>query len=149
MRQSVDDWEQVLDINLKGVFLCSRAVLRPMIKSRSGRIINVTSVVGLRGNPGQANYAASKAGIVGFTRSLARELAPRNITVNAVAPGLIDTEMSRALSDAQRATFIGQVPIGRMGEPSDIAAAVAFLVSPDARYITGQTLHVNGGMFMG
>ena len=148
-RMSEEDWCAVVDTNLTSVYRTCRACARHMMKNRAGRIVNVTSVSGATGNAGQANYAAAKAGIVGFTRSLARELAPRNITVNAVAPGLINTDMSRALSDVQRESFIGQVPIGRIGEPSDIAAAVAFLVSSEAKYITGQTLHVNGGMFMG
>jgi 3-oxoacyl-[acyl-carrier protein] reductase len=148
MRQSVDDWNQVMDINLRGVFLCSRAVLRPMIKARGGRIINVTSVVGLVGNPGQANYAASKAGIVGFTKSLAREVASRSITINAVAPGLVDTDMTRAMKDDARTQLLGAIPMGRFGESDEIAAACLFLASDAAAYITGEVLRVDGGMAM-
>ena len=148
MRMKDDEWAAVLDTNLSAVFRLSRAVMRPMMKARWGRIVNVTSVVGAIGNAGQANYAAAKAGIIGFTKSLAREVASRHITVNAVAPGFIDTDMTRVLSDDQRAALTGQIPAGRLGEPADIAAAVAFLVSPAAAYITGHTLHVNGGMYM-
>ena len=148
LRMKPEDWDQVIATNLTSVFRLSKACLRRMMKERRGRIVNVTSVVGAIGNAGQANYAAAKAGIIGFTKSLAREVASRNITVNAVAPGFIDTDMTRALSDDQRASLTGQIPAGRLGTPADIAAAVAFLVSPGAAYITGQTLHVNGGMHM-
>jgi 3-oxoacyl-[acyl-carrier protein] reductase len=130
------------------VFRISKACLRRMLKERRGRIINVTSIVGLTGNPGQTNYAAAKAGLLGFTKSLAREVASRGITVNAVAPGFVDTDMTRSLSAAQRETLQAQIPLGRLGSPEDIAAAVLFLASPQAAYITGETLHVNGGMFM-
>ncbi|HNI72018.1 MAG TPA: 3-oxoacyl-ACP reductase FabG, partial [Accumulibacter sp.] len=149
MRMKDDEWDLVLDTDLKAVFRLSKAVMRGMIKARRGRIINVTSVVGHAGNPGQANYCAAKAGVAGLSRSLARELASRNITVNCVAPGLIDTDMTQALDDKQKAAMLAAVPLGRLGTPSDIAAAVAFLASPTAAYITGTTLHVNGGMFMG
>ena len=134
--------------NLGSVFRLSKAVLRGMMKARKGRIINISSVVGQIGNPGQANYCAAKAGIGGFTRSLAKEVASRGITVNVVAPGFIDTDMTRAMSDEQRAALTGQVPLERLGTPADVAAAVAFLASPAASYITGETLHVNGGMYM-
>lgn len=149
MRMKDDDWDLVLDTDLKSVFRLSKAVIRGMMKARRGRIINVTSVVGHAGNPGQANYCAAKAGVAGLSRSLARELASRNITVNCVAPGLIDTDMTQSLDDKQKAAMLAAVPLGRLGVPSDIAAAVAFLASPGAAYITGTTLHVNGGMFMG
>lgn len=149
LRMKDDDWDLVLDTDLKSVFRLSKAVIRGMMKARRGRIINVTSVVGHAGNPGQANYCAAKAGVAGLSRSLARELASRNITVNCVAPGLIDTDMTQALDDKQKAAMLAAVPLGRLGTPSDIAAAVAFLASPGAAYITGTTLHVNGGMFMG
>ncbi|HOL65000.1 MAG TPA: 3-oxoacyl-ACP reductase FabG [Accumulibacter sp.] len=149
MRMKDDDWDLVLDTDLKAVFRLSKAVLRSMMKARRGRIINLTSVVGHAGNPGQANYCAAKAGVAGLSRSLARELASRNITVNCVAPGLIDTDMTQALDDKQKAAMLAAVPLGRLGKPSDIASAVAFLASPGAAYITGTTLHVNGGMFMG
>jgi 3-oxoacyl-[acyl-carrier protein] reductase len=148
LRMKPEDWDQVIATNLTSVFRLSKACLRRMMKERRGRIVNVTSVVGAIGNAGQSNYAAAKAGIIGFTKSLAREVASRNITVNAVAPGFIDTDMTRALSDDQRASLTGQIPAGRLGAPADIAAAVAFLVSPGAAYITGQTLHINGGMHM-
>jgi 3-oxoacyl-[acyl-carrier protein] reductase len=148
LRMKPEDWDQVIATNLTSVFRLSKACLRRMMKERRGRIVNVTSVVGAIGNAGQANYAAAKAGIIGFTKSLAREVASRHITVNAVAPGFIDTDMTRVLSDDQRAALTGQIPAGRLGEPADIAAAVAFLVSPAAAYITGHTLHVNGGMYM-
>lgn len=148
MRLKDEDWDLVLDTNLKAVFRMSRAVLRTMMKQRYGRIINVTSVVGASGNAGQANYAASKAGVAGMSRSLARELGSRNITVNCVAPGFIDTDMTSALSEAQRQALLGQIPLGRLGLPAEIANAVAFLASAQAGYITGQELHVNGGMFM-
>jgi 3-oxoacyl-[acyl-carrier protein] reductase len=142
------EWDAVLDTDLKSVFRLSRAVLRGMMKARFGRIISITSVVGSSGNPGQVNYAAAKAGIAGMTRALAREIGSRGITVNCVAPGLIDTEMTRALSDVQRGALLGQIPLGRLGRPEDVAAAVRFLASPGAAYITGATLPVNGGMYM-
>ena len=148
LRMKEEDWDAVLDTNLASVFKLSKAVLRGMMKARKGRIVSITSVVGLTGNPGQANYAAAKAGILGFTKSLAREVGSRGITVNAVAPGFIDTDMTRALAEAQRAALNTQIPLGRLGQPADIAAAVAFLCSPDGAYITGETLHVNGGMYM-
>jgi 3-oxoacyl-[acyl-carrier protein] reductase len=148
LRMKEEDWDAVLDTNLASVFRLSKAVLRGMMKARKGRIVSITSVVGLTGNPGQANYAAAKAGILGFTKSLAREVGSRGITVNAIAPGFIDTDMTRALAEAQRAALNTQIPLGRLGQPADIAAAVAFLCSPDAAYITGETLHVNGGMYM-
>ena len=148
MRLKDEDWDAVIDTNLKAVFRMSRAVMRPMMKQRYGRIINITSVVGASGNPGQANYAAAKAGVAGMTRALARELGSRNITVNCVAPGFIATDMTAALSDEQKAALTGQIPLGRLGQPADIAHAVAYLVSPEAGYVTGQELHVNGGMFM-
>ncbi len=143
------EWDDVLDTNLKGVFLCSQAVTKPMMKQRYGRIVNITSVVGAMGNPGQTNYAAAKAGIIGFTRSLARELVSRGITVNAVAPGYIETEMTRKMPEKAREAVLAQIPAGRIGAPEEVAAAVKFLVSDQAAYITGQVLHVNGGMFMG
>ncbi len=148
MRMKDDDWDAVLDTNLKAVFRTSRAATRPMMKQRYGRIVNITSVVGASGNAGQANYAAAKAGVAGLTRSLARELGSRGITVNCVAPGFIDTDMTRALSEAQTAALKAQIPVGRLGEAVEIAYAVAFLASPQAAYITGSELHVNGGMFM-
>lgn len=149
MRMKEEEWDDVLDTNLKAVFRLSKAVMRGMMKARSGRIINITSVVGSSGNPGQANYAAAKAGVEGMSRALARELGSRNITVNCVAPGFIDTDMTRALPDAQRDALLGQIPLGRLGCADEIAAAVSFLASPRAAYITGTTLHVNGGMYMG
>ena len=149
MRMKDDEWDAVLDTNLKAVFRASRAAIRPMMKQRYGRIINITSVVGASGNAGQANYAAAKAGVAGMTRSLARELGSRNITVNCVAPGFIDTDMTRALPEAQTSALKSQIPLGRLGQASDIAHAVAFLASTHAGYITGTELHVNGGMFMG
>ncbi len=148
MRMKDDDWDAVIDTNLKAVFRLSRAVMRPMMKQRHGRIVNITSVVGASGNPGQANYAAAKAGVAGMTRALARELGSRNVTVNCVAPGFIDTDMTKALTEAQQATLKAQIPLGRLGQPEDIAHAVTFLASPQAGYITGTELHVNGGMFM-
>jgi len=149
LRMKDAEWDDVLDTNLKAVFRLSRAVMRGMMKARWGRIINITSVVGASGNVGQANYAAAKAGVVGLTKSLARELGSRAITVNCVAPGFIDTDMTRALSVAQRSALLAQIPLGRLGETADIAAAVAYLASPSAGYITGCVLHVNGGMYMG
>ncbi len=148
MRMKDDDWDAVIDTNLKSVFRLSRAVLRPMMKARGGRIINITSVVGSAGNPGQANYAAAKAGVAGMTRALAREIGSRGITVNCVAPGFIDTDMTKSLPEEQQAALKTQIPLGRLGSPEDIAHAVAFLASPQAGYITGTTLHVNGGMYM-
>ncbi|WP_271008579.1 3-oxoacyl-ACP reductase FabG [Paucibacter sp. B51] len=148
MRMKDDDWDVVLDTNLKAVFRMSRAVMRTMMKQRYGRIISITSVVGASGNPGQANYAAAKAGVAGMTRSLARELGSRGITVNCVAPGFIATDMTEVLPEAQKAALLAQIPVGRLGEPREIAEAVAFLASPKAAYITGSELHVNGGMFM-
>lgn len=148
MRMKDDDWDAVIDTNLKAVFRVSRAAIRPMMKQRYGRIVNITSVVGASGNAGQANYAAAKAGVAGMTRSLARELGSRNITVNCVAPGFIATDMTKALSDAQTTALMTQIPLGRLGQPSDIAHAVVFLTSPQAAYITGTELHVNGGMYM-
>jgi 3-oxoacyl-[acyl-carrier protein] reductase len=143
------EWDQVMDTNLKGAFLCSQAVIKPMIRQRRGRIVNVTSVVGVTGNPGQCNYSAAKAGIIGLTRSLAREVVSRNITVNAVAPGFIETDMTLAIPQKSREALLAQIPAARYGAPEDVAAAVAFLASDAAGYITGQILHVNGGMFMG
>lgn len=148
LRMKPEDWDRVIATNLTAVFRLSKACVRRMMKERRGRIVNLTSVVGLTGNPGQANYAAAKAGLLGFTKSLAQELASRGITVNAVAPGFIDTDMTRALSEEQRAALLTRVPLGRLGMIEDIAAAVLFLVSPQAGYITGETLHVNGGMYM-
>ncbi len=148
LRMSEEDWDAILDTNLKSVYRMSKACLRAMTKARKGRIISIASVVGATGNPGQANYAAAKAGILGFTKSLAREVGSRNITVNAVAPGFIETDMTRALSEAQRTALLGQIPLGRLGSPEDIAHAVAFLAGPAGGYITGTTLHVNGGMYM-
>jgi 3-oxoacyl-[acyl-carrier protein] reductase len=148
LRMKEEDWDAVIDTNLASVFRLSKAVLRGMMKARKGRIVSITSVVGLTGNPGQANYAAAKAGIIGFTKSLAREVGSRGITVNAIAPGFIDTDMTKALAEAQRASMSAQIPLGRLGQPADIAAAVAFLCSADGAYITGETLHVNGGMYM-
>ncbi|MDQ6764968.1 MAG: 3-oxoacyl-[acyl-carrier-protein] reductase [Verrucomicrobiota bacterium] len=148
MRMSVDDWDTVVNTNLKGAFNFVQAVQRPMIKQRSGRIINISSVIGLIGNAGQANYAASKAGLIGFTKSLAREVASRGITVNAVAPGLIETDMTSVLSAEIRKTILSKIPLGSFGEPDDIASMVAFLASAEARYITGQVLAVDGGMVM-
>ncbi|HEY1392233.1 MAG TPA: 3-oxoacyl-ACP reductase FabG [Methylibium sp.] len=148
MRMKDEEWDAVLDTNLKAVFRASRAVMRTMMKQRYGRIINITSVVGASGNAGQANYAAAKAGLAGMTRSLARELGSRGITVNCVAPGFIATDMTDALPEAQKTALLAQIPLGRLGEPSDIAEAVAYLASPQAGYITGTELHVNGGMYM-
>jgi 3-oxoacyl-[acyl-carrier protein] reductase len=148
MRLKDDDWDAVLDTNLKAVFRMSRAVIRPMMKQRYGRIISITSVVGAAGNPGQANYAAAKAGVAGMTRALARELGSRQITVNCVAPGFIDTDMTASLPEEQQKALLGQIPLGHLGKPADIAHAVAYLASPQAGYVTGQELHINGGMFM-
>jgi 3-oxoacyl-[acyl-carrier protein] reductase len=148
LRMKQEDWDAVIQTNLASVFRLSKAVLRGMMKSRKGRIISIASIVGLTGNAGQANYAAAKAGMIGFTKSLAREVGSRGITANVIAPGFIDTDMTRSLNDAQRASLSAQVPLGRLGQPADIAAAVAFLASAEAAYITGETLHVNGGMYM-
>ena len=148
MRMKDEDWDAVIDTNLKSVFRACRAAIRPMMKQRFGRIINITSVVGASGNPGQANYCASKAGVAGMTRALARELGSRNITVNCVAPGFIATDMTEVLPEAQKDALMAQIPLGRLGAPEDIAEAVAFLASSRAGYITGSELHVNGGMFM-
>jgi 3-oxoacyl-[acyl-carrier protein] reductase len=142
------EWESVLDVNLKSVFFCTRAVIKYMLKQRYGRIINISSVVGLIGNVGQANYASAKAGIIGFTRSVAREVAPRGITVNAVAPGFIDTGMTQRLTDEQKQTLLTRIPLGYLGSPEDVASTVVFLASDEARYITGQVLSVDGGMRM-
>lgn len=148
MRMKDEDWDAIMDTNLKSVYRLSKAVLRGMMKARSGRIINIASVVGVSGNAGQCNYAAAKAAIIGFSKSLALEVGSRGITVNSVAPGFIDTDMTRALPEAQRAALVQQIALGRLGEAQDIADAVAFLASEQARYITGQTIHVNGGMLM-
>lgn len=148
MRMKDEEWDVVIETNLKAVFRLSKAVMRGMMKARYGRIISITSVVGSSGNPGQANYAAAKAGVAGMSRALARELGSRNITVNCVAPGFIDTDMTKALPDAQRDALLGQIPLGRLGQADEIAAVVAFLASPRAGYVTGATLHVNGGMYM-
>ncbi len=149
MRLKDDDWDAVLDTNLKAVFRLSRAAIRPMMKQRYGRIIAITSVVGASGNAGQANYAAAKAGVAGMTRALARELGSRNITVNCVAPGFIETDMTASLPDDQQKALLSQIPLGHLGKPADVAHAVAYLASPSAAYVTGQELHVNGGMYMG
>jgi 3-oxoacyl-[acyl-carrier protein] reductase len=148
LRMKPEDWDAVIATNLTAVFRLCKASVRRMMKERRGRIVNLTSVVGLTGNAGQVNYAAAKAGLLGFTKSLAKELASRNITVNAVAPGFIDTDMTRALNEGQRTALRSQLPLARLGTPEDVAAAVLFLVSPQSSYITGETLHVNGGMFM-
>ncbi|MGH8831840.1 MAG: 3-oxoacyl-ACP reductase FabG [Polaromonas sp.] len=148
MRLKDDDWDAVLDTNLKAVFRMSRAVMRTMMKQRYGRIISITSVVGASGNAGQSNYAAAKAGVAGMTRALARELGSRNITVNCVAPGFIETDMTASLPEEQQKALLGQIPLGHLGKPHDIAHAVAFVASPQAAYITGQEIHVNGGMYM-
>jgi 3-oxoacyl-[acyl-carrier protein] reductase len=148
MRMKDEDWQAILDTNLSSVYRTSKAVLRGMMRARKGRIISIASVVGVTGNPGQANYAAAKAGIIAFSKSLAREIGSRGITVNVVAPGFIDTDMTRALSDDQRHALLGQIALGRLGAAADIANAVTFLASPAAAYITGETLHVNGGMYM-
>jgi 3-oxoacyl-[acyl-carrier protein] reductase len=148
LRMKDGDWDEVLEVNLRAVFRLSRAVMRGMMKARWGRIVNITSVVGAAGNPGQANYAAAKAGVVGMTKSLARELGSRNITVNCVAPGFIDTDMTRALSDEQKKALLEHIPLARLGAAQDVAAAVAYLASPGGGYVTGTVLHVNGGMYM-
>jgi 3-oxoacyl-[acyl-carrier protein] reductase len=149
MRMKDDEWEDVIETNLTSAFRMSKACLRGMMKAKHGRIVTITSVIGATGNPGQANYAATKAGVIGFTKSLAREIGSRGITVNAVAPGFIDTDMTRELPEAQQQALLEQIPLGRLGGVEDIANAVAFLASEDAAYITGETLHVNGGMYMG
>jgi 3-oxoacyl-[acyl-carrier protein] reductase len=148
LRMSEEEWDAILDTNLKSVYRMSKACLRAMTKARGGRIISISSVVGAIGNAGQVNYAAAKAGLIGFTKALAREVGSRNITVNAVAPGFIDTDMTRALPEAQKEALLKQIPLGRLGLAEEVAAAVAFLASPQAGYITGTTLHVNGGMYM-
>jgi 3-oxoacyl-[acyl-carrier protein] reductase len=148
LRMKRDDWDQVIATNLTSAFVCSQAVLKPMLKQRSGRIVNISSVVGQTGNAGQVNYAASKAGLIGFSKALARELASRSITVNVVAPGLIETDMTKALTDKAQVDWAAQVPLGRLGTTADVAAAVCFLASDEASYITGQVLAVNGGMYM-
>lgn len=148
MMMKPDQWDDVINTNLTSIYRLSKSVIRSMMKARKGRIINIASVVGATGNPGQANYAAAKAGMLGFTKSLAREIGSRNITVNAIAPGFIDTDMTRELADEQREALINQIPLNRLGDPADIANAVVFLASPKAAYITGETLHVNGGMYM-
>ncbi|MEE8364537.1 MAG: 3-oxoacyl-ACP reductase FabG [Gammaproteobacteria bacterium] len=148
MKMKDEQWDDIINTNLTSIFRMSKAVVRPMVKKRSGRIINISSVVGATGNPGQTNYAAAKAGLVGFSKSLAREIGSRNITVNTVAPGFIDTDMTRGLGDEQRAKLAKQIPLGRLGSVEEVAAAVVFLASPAAAYITGETLHVNGGMYM-
>ena len=148
IRMNEDEWDAVIETNLKGVYRCSKAVLRPMLKAKSGVIINISSIVGIIGNPGQVNYAAAKAGLIGFTKSLAKETASRNIRVNAVAPGYIDTDMTQGLADQQQQTLLRQIPLGRIGQPADVAAAVCFLASDCAAYITGQTIVVDGGLAM-
>lgn len=148
LRMKDEEWDAIMDVNLKSAYRLSKAVLRGMMKARHGRIINIASVVGVSGNAGQTNYAAAKAGLIGFTKSLAQEVGSRNITVNCVAPGFIDTDMTRALTEAQRAGLVERIPLGRLGLPEDVAHAVTFLASREAGYITGATLHVNGGMYM-
>jgi 3-oxoacyl-[acyl-carrier protein] reductase len=148
MRMSADDWQTVLDTDLTAVYRTCKAVMRGMMKARRGRIINIASVIGVMGNAGQTNYAAAKAGMIGFSKSLAREVGSRNITVNVVAPGFIVTDMTEALGEAQKTALLAQVPLGRLGSPEDVAHAVAFLAGPEAAYVTGETLHVNGGMYM-
>ena len=148
VRMNEKDWDDVISVNLKGTFYCTKIAAKTMMKQRYGRIINIASVVGVTGNAGQANYAASKAGIIGLTKTAAKELAPRNITVNAVAPGFIETDMTAVLSDKAKEALLGQVPLGRAGKPEDVAAAILFLVSEGASYITGQVIHVSGGMYM-
>lgn len=147
MRMSAEDWRQVMDVNLDGIFHVTRAVIKTMVKQRYGRIVNLASVVGFTGNPGQVNYASTKAAVMGFTKSVAKELGSRNITCNAVAPGFIDTDMTRALNDAQQKAILDQIPLGRMGTVEDIAKAVRFVTGDDASYITGTVIHVNGGMY--
>jgi 3-oxoacyl-[acyl-carrier protein] reductase len=148
MRMKEDEWDDVININLKGVFLCTKAVSRQMMKQRNGRIINIASIVGAMGNAGQANYVAAKAGIIGLTKTTAKELASRNITVNAIAPGFISTDMTDKLSEDVKVEMLKQIPLARLGEPKDIAKMTAFLASDDSSYVTGQTLHINGGMYM-
>ena len=148
MMMKDEQWNDIIDTNLTSIFRLSKAVVRKMMKARKGRIISIGSVVGSTGNPGQTNYSATKAGLLGFTKSLAREIGSRNITVNAIAPGFIDTDMTKELAEEQKAALIGQIPLSRLGDPADIANAVAFLASPESAYITGETLHVNGGMYM-
>ncbi|HLS60175.1 MAG TPA: 3-oxoacyl-[acyl-carrier-protein] reductase [Virgibacillus sp.] len=148
MRMKVDEFDQVIDTNLKGVFLCMKAVTRQMMRQRSGRIINIASIVGVSGNPGQANYVAAKAGVIGMTKSTAQELASRNILINAVAPGFISTDMTDALTEEQREAMLAMIPLAKLGEPEDVARVVRFLASEDANYITGQTIHIDGGMVM-
>jgi 3-oxoacyl-[acyl-carrier protein] reductase len=148
MMMKEDQWNDIIDTNLTSIYRLSKAVIRAMMKKKKGRIINIASVVGLTGNPGQTNYSATKAGMLGFTKSLAREIGSRNITVNCVAPGFIDTDMTRELPEEQREALINQIPLNRLGDPADIAAAVSFLASPAAAYITGETINVNGGMYM-
>lgn len=148
MRMKDSEWDDVINTNLKGVFLCTKAVTRPMMKQRKGRIINITSIVGVTGNPGQANYVAAKAGVIGFTKTTAKELAQRNITVNAIAPGFITTDMTDKLTDEVKNSMLTQIPLGQFGNPEDIANAVVFLASDESNYITGQTLHIDGGMYM-
>jgi 3-oxoacyl-[acyl-carrier protein] reductase len=148
MRMKDEEWEAIINTNLSSIYRLTKACLRPMTKARKGRIISIASVVGVSGNAGQTNYAAAKAGVIGFSKSLAREVGSRGITVNVVAPGFIDTDMTRALPEAQRDALLGQIPLARLGDPAEIAQAVAFLASPGAAYITGETLHVNGGMYM-
>ena len=148
MRMKDEEWEAIINTNLSSIYRLTKACLRPMTKAKKGRIISIASVVGVSGNAGQTNYAAAKAGVIGFSKSLAREVGSRGITVNVVAPGFIDTDMTRALPEAQREALLGQIPLARLGDPAEIAQAVAFLASPGAAYITGETLHVNGGMYM-
>lgn len=148
LRMKEEDWDAVLNTNLKGIYLCTKAVAKGMMKRKTGKIVNMTSVVGVTGNAGQANYAAAKAGVIGFTKSMAKELGSRNITVNAIAPGFIDTDMTSQLPEQVRSSLEGNIPLGRLGMPEDVAKAVLFLVSPEASYITGQVLHVDGGMAM-
>ena len=148
MRMKDEDWQAIIDTNLSSVFRTSKAVMRGMMKARHGRIINIASVIGLTGNPGQANYAAAKAGIIAFSKSMAREVGSRGITINVVAPGFIDTDMTRELPEDAKNAMLGQIALGRFGDPADIARAVGFLAGPSAAYITGETLHVNGGMYM-
>ncbi|WP_338753962.1 3-oxoacyl-[acyl-carrier-protein] reductase [Bacillus sp. FJAT-52991] len=148
MRMKEQEWDDVIDTNLKGVFLCTKAVTRPMMKQRSGRIVNIASIVGVSGNPGQANYVAAKAGVIGLTKTTAKELASRGITVNAIAPGFITTDMTDTLPEEVKQAMLNQIPLARFGEPTDIAKAVVFLASEDSKYMTGQTLHIDGGMVM-